>query len=252
MELWLSLEINVYFLTGIPRAGNTILSSVFNQNPYAKISANSVLPLLFNNILAAKHDDKFKNFPDFKGIDNIINNLFKNYYAHYKCATIIDRAAWGFHLNILKHMPVNNKFIILHRPLLEVLASFVRVEKPTDVIKYCDDLLLKETILSDALISTQKIIDSKKEYLLITYDDLINNICECIEKICKFVNVSYIEPDLNNIRQLNINNVEYNDSVLSGNFHTIRTREIIKNKNSLEDFLPKRVIDKYKNFDVKF
>jgi len=149
-------------------------------------------------------------------------------------------------------MPVNNKFIILHRPLLEVIASFVRVDKPINVVKYCDDLLLKETILSDALTSTKNIIDSKKEYLLITYDDLINDICESIKKICKFINIPYIEPDLNDIGQLNINNVEYNDSVLSGNFHTIRTGEIIKDKNNIEDFLPKRVIDKYKNFDIKF
>ena len=243
---------NIYFLTGIPRAGNTILSSVFNQNPHAKISAHSVLPLLINSIIHVKNDNRFKNFPDFKGIDNIIKKLFINYYEHYKCSTIIDRAAWGFHLNVLEHMPVNNKFIVLHRPLLEVLASFVKVEKPKDVVKYCDNLLLKETILSDALASTQNIIDSKKEYLLITYDDLINNIFECIKKICEFVNVPYIKPDLDNIRQLNINGVEYNDSVLSGDFHTIKTGKFIKNKTNIEEFLPQKVIDKYKNFDVKF
>lgn len=241
-----------YFLTGIPRAGNTILSSVFNQHPHAKITAYSVLPLLINNILLTKDNDRFKNFPDFKGIDNIIDNIFVNYYKHYNCKTIIDRAAWGFHLDILKHMPVNNKFIILYRPILEVLASFVRVEKPTDVVKYCDNLLLKQSILSDALTSTQNIIDNKKEYLLITYDDLIKDIYSCIKKICEFVNIDYIKPDLNNITQLKINNVEYDDNVLSGNFHSIRTEKIVKNKNNIEDFLPKRVIDKYKNFDINF
>jgi len=243
---------NIYFLTGIPRAGNTLLSSIFNQNPYAKITPYSVLPMLINNVLSTKNDTTYKNFPDFKGVDNIVNNLFKNYYEHYKCSTVIDRSSWGSFLNILEHMPVNNKFIILYRPILEVLTSFVKVEKPIDVVKYCDDLLLKKTILSNSLTSTQNIIDSKKEYLLITYDDLVNNICECIKKICKFVNVSYIEPDLNSIRQLNINNIEYDDSVLSGDFHTIRTGEIIKNKTNIEDFLPKEVINKYKNFDVRF
>ena len=103
---------NIYFLTGIPRAGNTILSSVFNQNPHAKISAHSVLPLLINSIIHVKNDNRFKNFPDFKGIDNIIKKLFINYYEHYKCSTIIDRAAWGFHLNVLEHMPVNNKLLL--------------------------------------------------------------------------------------------------------------------------------------------
>ena len=191
---------NVYFLTGIPRAGNTLLASVFNQNPYAKISAHSVLPLLFNSILEVKNNFRFKNFPDFEGVDNIINNIFK----------------------------------------------------PTDVIKYCDNLMLKETILSDALISTQNIIDSKKDYLLITYDDLVDDICKCVKKICEFISVSYIKPDLNNIRQLKINNIEYDDSVWTDDFHTIRTKEIKKNKYNIKDFLPKRVIDKYKNFDVRF
>jgi hypothetical protein len=243
---------NIYFLTGIPRAGNTILSSVFNQNPYAKISAHSVLPLLFNNILDVKNNNTFCNFPDFEGIDNIIRNIFKNYYAHYNCNTIIDRASWGFYLNLLEYMPVNNKFIILHRPLLEVLASFVRVEKPTNVIKYCDDLLLKETILSKALTSTQNIIDNKKEYLLITYDDLVNNICECIQKICKFIDIDYLEPDLNNIQQFKINDIGYDDSVLSGNFHTIKTDNIEKNLIEVEKILPKEIINKYKNFDINF
>ena len=149
-------------------------------------------------------------------------------------------------------MPVNNKFIILHRPLLEVLASFVRVEKPTNVIKYCDDLLLKETILSKALTSTQNIIDNKKEYLLITYDDLVNNICECIQKICKFIDIDYLEPDLNNIQQFKINDIGYDDSVLSGNFHTIKTDNIEKNLIEVEKILPKEIINKYKNFDINF
>ena len=52
---------NVYFLTGIPRAGNTLLASVFNQNPYAKISAHSVLPLLFNSILEVKNNFRFNS-----------------------------------------------------------------------------------------------------------------------------------------------------------------------------------------------
>jgi len=243
---------NFYFLSSMPRAGNTILASVFNQHSQAKISPMSVLPLLINNIIETKKNLRFHNFPDFKGIDNIIDNLFENYYAHYNCNTIIDRAPWGFHLNILEHMPVNNKFIILHRPLLEVLASFVKIEKPSNVVEHCDNLLLKETILSDSLKSIQNIIDNKKEYLLITYDDLVNDICECIQKICKFINIDYLEPDLNNIQQFKINDIGYDDSVLSGNFHTIKTDNIEKNLIEVEKILPKEVINKYKNFDINF
>ena len=244
--------INVNFLTGLPRAGNTLLSSVLNQNPNVKVSAYSVLPLLINQILDVKNNNRFKNFPDFEGIDNIIKKLFENYYTHYKCNNIIDRGAWGYHLDALKHMPVNNKFIVLYRPILEVLTSFVKIDKPKNVMKYCDELLLTETILSDALHSIQQVVDNKKEYILITYNDLISDISLSVKKTCEFIDIPYVEPDLKNIRQLTINNVEYNDTVLRANYHTIRTEEIKKNENKIKDYLPQEVIQKYKNFDVRF
>ena len=125
--------ININFLTGLPRAGNTLLSSVLNQNPNVKVSAYSVLPLLINNILDVKNNNRFKNFPDFEGIDNIVKKLFENYYAHYQCNNIIDRGAWGYHLDALEHMSINNRFIVLYRPILEVLTSFVNLLIPSRI-----------------------------------------------------------------------------------------------------------------------
>ena len=244
--------ININFLTGLPRAGNTLLSSVLNQNPNVKVSAYSVLPLLINNILDVKNNNRFKNFPDFEGIDNIVKKLFENYYAHYQCNNIIDRGAWGYHLDALEHMSINNRFIVLYRPILEVLTSFVKIDKPKNVIKYCDELLLTETILSDSLHSIQQVVDNKKNYILITYNDLVTDINLCMKKICTFIEVPFVEPDLKNIRQLKINNVEYNDNVLRAQYHAIRTEEIKKNENKIEDYLPQEVIQKYKNFDVRF
>ena len=174
--------ININFLTGLPRAGNTLLSSVLNQNPNVKVSAYSVLPLLINNILDVKNNNRFKNFPDFEGIDNIVKKLFENYYAHYQCNNIIDRGAWGYHLDALEHMSINNRFIVLYRPILEVLTSFVKIDKPKNVIKYCDELLLTETILSDSLHSIQQVVDNKKNYILITYNDLVTDINLCMKK----------------------------------------------------------------------
>ena len=58
--------ININFLVGMPRAGNTILSSILNQNPNVKMSAHSILPTLLDSILQIKNHERFLNFPDDK------------------------------------------------------------------------------------------------------------------------------------------------------------------------------------------
>ena len=71
--------ININFLVGMPRAGNTILSSILNQNPNVKMSAHSILPTLLDSILQIKNHERFLNFPDSHGIDNIIENIFDQF-----------------------------------------------------------------------------------------------------------------------------------------------------------------------------
>jgi hypothetical protein len=34
---------NIYFLSSLPRAGNTLLGSIINQSKYVKLTANSIL-----------------------------------------------------------------------------------------------------------------------------------------------------------------------------------------------------------------
>ena len=56
---------NIYFLTGMPRAGNTLFGSLMNQNPNIKVSPNSICALLIKNILNIKNEQQYKNFPDY-------------------------------------------------------------------------------------------------------------------------------------------------------------------------------------------
>ena len=46
------------------------------------------------------------------------------------------------------------------------------------------------------------------------------------------------------------NNIKYNDIVLDGPYHKIRTNEIKLNKYSIEDYLPSNIIKQYSNLDI--
>ena len=64
---------------GFPRAGNTLLGCILNQNPRINATANSVLPEIMFSINKIKfYDTAYNNFPDESSIDNILKNLFRN------------------------------------------------------------------------------------------------------------------------------------------------------------------------------
>ena len=134
---------NIYFLIGLPRAGNTLLGSLLNQNKKISLTANTLLCDVIENIEVLKNSLIFKNFPDHNSLDNVIKNIFNNYYNDWNAEHIIDRGPWGTPSNLqnLKKIINKPKFIILYRPILEILASFVKIENPKNVEDACDDFM---------------------------------------------------------------------------------------------------------------
>ena len=70
----------IFFLVSLPRAGNTILGSLINQNPNFACTAHSVVPDIVENLNLIKTKDTFKNFPDYNSFNNVVENVYKNYY----------------------------------------------------------------------------------------------------------------------------------------------------------------------------
>ena len=96
-----------HFLVGAPRSGNTVISSVLNQNSKICLTAQSPLCGILYELdkLKGRGDigDIIGNFPDYKSYNNIIKNLFKSYYSEWEQEIIFDRSPWGNpgHLKLL-------------------------------------------------------------------------------------------------------------------------------------------------------
>ena len=69
----------MFFLHGLPRAGNTLLGSILNQNSKIAVTANSPCADMLGELCMIKHTDIFKNFPDHKSFDSVTKSLFENY-----------------------------------------------------------------------------------------------------------------------------------------------------------------------------
>jgi hypothetical protein len=89
-----------YFLTGLPRSGNTLLGSIINQNNNISLTANTILTDVIYQLHLLNDCQILKNFPDKKSFNNIIKNVFNNYYKDWKAKFIIDRGLWGTPANL--------------------------------------------------------------------------------------------------------------------------------------------------------
>jgi hypothetical protein len=250
----------IFFLCGMPRAGNTILSSILNQNKDIASSGHTPLSAIFLFLSDLKKQNIYTNFLNEKSFNNLEKELINNYYKNWKQNIIIDRGYWGKEgiLDILKNIYGNKlKIIFLKRDLIEVLASFIEWSNKNEnsflnkhflnIEQKCDFLMNSDGIIQYQIDCYNNLIkpENKKIVKFIEYDDLVKNPKETIDTIYNFLNIKKFKHDFKKINQLNINGIKYNDKDFGDNLHTIKTNGIIKTKRNIKDILPKSIIDKY-------
>ena len=136
------------------------------------------------------------------------------------------------------------KFVILYRPVFECLASTLKVMNQFDE-KLCDDLMSKTLNLGNCIWSIENIIKSNEDYVIVTYDQLVNNPQETINTVFDFIEAPRYNINLKNIDQFAVNNLSYFDDDVS--WHTIRTSKIEKNQYDYMSMIPTNTIEKYQN-----
>ena len=243
------------FFCALPRTGATFLGSVLNQSKQIQMTPNSILPDIFLNLFNIKESSVFKNFPYHTGLDNIISRIFYNYYKDVPTKHILEKAPWGtpYHLELLKCMFKERKFVILVRPILECLASFAKAKTDKkDLELWCDSLMDPDHgILGKNIWAINNLIDNNEEHIIITYDELIQKPQKQIEKIFKFLNLRPEKLPLTNLKQFKFDGISYDDKHVDGPFHSIRVDKPEKINYKVEDYLPRRIIDKYENISIR-
>ena len=234
----------LYYLSSLPRSGNTVLASILNQNPKIACTSNSIVTDILKNINSLK----------------IGPTSYKNYYKDWKQDVIIDRGTWGTPPNykfVLDYLDKKPKIILLVRDVIEVLASFIDWSNKNPntflnsygatVHEKCSTLMSTNGLIVRQLVSIRHILQhtDPKLNLLIKYNDFVKNPKKTIDKIYKFLEVKPFKHTFKNIKQFEVNNVKYDDSVMGTNMHTIKTKKIEKTKRDIKKLLPDSVIKEW-------
>jgi len=261
---------DIFFLHGLPRAGNTVFGSIMNQNKDVAVTANSICADMIGELSALKQTDVFLNYPDHKSFDNVVKSVFKNYYRDWNYKYIIDRAPWGMPINLvnLKNIIKNIKIIVLVRDVIEVLGSFISwsEREPTSFVNQyaaktreekCHMLMNKDGQLIKELIGIKHLLDyqPKEMYHIIDFNNLVKNTDQTINGVYNFLGIPKHKHDFNNIKQFKTNNMSYDDTIVGKGLHTLKEGAIsyYKEDYNAYEIVPKSIIDIYKecNFWIK-
>lgn len=119
----------IHFLSGLPRAGSTLLGAIFNQNPQVHAGMSSPVCPLFNGLLAGMADNQEGSvFLSDSRRKDILRGLFYNYYASVPKPVVIDTSrGWSSNLRRLQPLFPRAKVILCVREVGAVLDSLERM-----------------------------------------------------------------------------------------------------------------------------
>ena len=241
----------------MPRSGNTLFASLINQNPDIAVTANSITLEIMKELFLLKQDDTFKNFPDEHSLNNVMDDVYNLYYKHWNYKVIIDRGpvCTPGNLKVMqKHFKQPLRCVVLVRDVLDVLASYIKwfENEPTafpnqyaTLDEKLSQVMRKHGAVGKELTSIQYLLRHPEMAVFIKYNDLVINPEKELRKVYTFLNLPYYPHTFTNLNQLVVNGVQYNDSIVGKNMHTIRTEKVMKVENKYRNKIPERFVKEY-------
>lgn len=261
-----------FFLSGLPRSGSTLLSNILNQNPdiYCSPEQSLICDLLYQNEQYFNTSEEYQSWTNESGKNKILKSIIQNFYSHRSEQYIIDKCrTWGTPYNlelIRKYITEDIKIICPVRPILEILASFVKlfhkngsggfidnniysnnrlIYRPIDDVR-CDEIMMPNGPTDKALFALSQHKNYDDLFHLVEYDDLVYNTEETIRNIYDFLGINYFDHSFENLCNSNEINHEFYGIE---NLHKIRPN-IKKISTKPEDILSEYILEKYKNYEV--
>ena len=248
----------LFFLVALPRSGNTLFASIINQNPEIVATPNSITLEIMKDLFLLKETDVFQNYPDHRSLDNVLDAVYDNYYKDWPQRIIIDRGPVMTPANFAlmqKHFKRPFKCIVLLRDLMDVLASYIKwyTENPDAFPnRYnCKSDEEKLSMIMNKKGAVAKDLDAIKNAFnypdiccFVKYDDLVAQPEKEFRKIYQFLGEPYFNHKFEDLQQVEVNGMKYDDTIVGKNMHNIRS-VVRKVNNPYINKIPERIRQKY-------
>jgi sulfotransferase len=262
----------VHFLAGLPRSGNTVLSSLLNQNPDIYSSPLSpVSSYLYNLQVFNDTQEITLSLTNKKPLHNVLKKVIENYYEDIEKPIIVDREkGWATPGNfslLQQYINYQPKVIFTVRPIIEILTSFLTFSKEHSFIdkameadnwwyknslskddNRCDYLMRPGGQIDQIMLSFNEVLnpENKGMFHIVEYDDIVNNPETTMSKIYDFLKLPNYAHNFNNVTKVEKENYESLDYLEK--LHEIRP-QVNKVSKDPKDVLSDYVLNKYSNME---
>ena len=234
----------IFFISGMPRSGSTLLCNILNQNPDIYASPTSgLIEILF--MIRNKWDSfiEMKAQPEETSElqkKNILRPLLSNAYSHRKEDIIFDKSrGWLSHIEMLDWLYDDVKVLVPVRNIVDILASFEKLWRNSSKHNQAqfekDNYIKFQTVagrcevwssetqpvglafnrIKDALLRGHR-----DKMLFIRYERLTQYPDVLLSNVYDFLELPFYEHDFDNVEQTTVEN----DRVHGMDLHTIRPK----------------------------
>lgn len=251
-----------YFISGLPRSGTTLLSTILNQNPKFQASISGPLARFTRAIIEQSSAmSGYRHQCPAEKRKTIIHGIFDNYYDNPDKEVFFDtNRGWTLLTPFLKDLYPKTKLIVCVRDLNWVLDSFEQLyrKNPYDknlmipdehsktVYSRCDYLMNENSTVGFAYMALKQAITSAEQnmIMLVEYEQLCKNPNGMMKAIYNFIDQPFYQHDFNNVEA---SYDEFDDDVNVKGLHTTRKQVQWVERPMI---LPPDIQQKFNNMEV--
>lgn len=251
-----------HFISGLPRSGSTLLSSLLIQNPRFTANITSPVHAYVESLnYAAIKTEAFNHLYGGDRFNRILKAVFDAHYADANEVCFDSARPWSERYDLIADCYPDAKIICCVRPVNMVLNSFEALYRRrgayinkffTDVNKRPDDDVYRRTeqLMNNVVGDSYRFLRSgfygayRKSFFIIEYDDLVSEPDRVMARLYDFIEEPFYQHDFKNVQPLfDIAKVLDVDLGLPG-LHTVATE--IKPSNT-PIVLPPDLMQRYAN-----
>lgn len=231
----------LHFISGLPRAGSTLLANILAQNPrFHATSTSGVLDLISGIRNQWDNIQEFQATPDDDAKARVMSGVFESFYANIDKPVVFDKCrGWTSWIEYLDSVFPDVKILVPVRDMRDVLASYEKLHRKNYLrqttlqrdeylqwqsvegrcaywLAYNQPIGLAYTRIKDAIQRGH----ADKLYF-VHFEKLTSEPREELTRIHHFLGEEYFEYDFDNVEQV----TREDDSVYGmGSLHDIRSK----------------------------
>ncbi len=249
-----------HFITGLPRSGSTLLTSILKQNPKFHASITDPLANLVKGVIEASQDSPgMKSEVPIQRRKNITKSLFDGYYQDVDKPVIFNtNRAWTYLTGVVKEIYPTSKFIVCVRDINWVLDSFELAHRRNPfstntvtgglsgtVYSRAEMLMEDKGVVGFPYVGIKQAITGpeKNMLFLLEYDQLTKKPQDIMRALYNFIDEPYFEHDFENVEA----SWDEYDQEIGIKLHEVRKRVEHRTRNYI---LPPDILNKYFDLEV--